>query len=179
MVLTPEVNDLINKILLAILTGIMGYVLPMAYRVFRAWAEAKIAKSRAEVAAISDQEERARAEAKLRLVEYSFERLDHIVNNTVDQVSQQFVKQSGLTDMEKKERLASAFLKVKKQLPEDIKNTLGGVVNDLDKYLITKIEAARFKQKRAGAANESAADRLIFEKQIEASRIKQGEEKCH
>jgi len=179
MVLTPEVNDLINKILLAILTGILGYVLPMAYKIFKVWAEAKIAKARAEISAIADQEERARAEAKLRLVEFSFERLDHIVNNTVDQVSQEFTKQSGLTDDEKRQRLKTAFARVKRQVPDDLRETLGSVVKDLDKYFVTKIEAARFKQKRAGAANESAADRLRFEKQVESSRIKQDEEKCH
>ena len=163
MVITPEVNDLINKILLAILTGILGYVLPMAYKIFKSWAEAKIAKARAEVAAIADQEERSRAEAKLRLVEYSFTRLDHIVNNTVDQVSQEFTKQTGLTADEKKERLSMAFTRVKRQVPDDLRDNLGSVVKDLDKYFVTKIEAARYKQKKTIENPRAEASRKFLE----------------
>jgi hypothetical protein len=148
MTIAPEVNDLVNKILLTILTGILGFVLPMAYKIFKAWAEAKIAKARAEVSAIADQEERAKAEAKLRLVEYSFTRLDHIVNNTVNQVAQEFTNQTSLTDAEKKERLQKAFARVKRQVPEDLRSNLETVVNDLDKYFVTKIEATRYKQKQ-------------------------------
>jgi hypothetical protein len=168
--MSPEVKDLIDQILLAILTGILTVGLPMLYRIAKAWAEAKIAKSRAEIAAITDQEERARAEAKLRLVEYSFSRLDHIVKNTVDEVSQAYSTQTNLSDADKNLRLKTAYARVQKQIPEQTKAILSSAVKDLDRYLITKIEANRFRQKNKAVINDRAAEARKFEEAIKRAR---------
>lgn len=170
--MSPEVKDLIDQILLAVLTGILTVGLPMLYRIAKAWADAKIAKAHAEISAIDDQEERARAEAKLRLVEYSFNRLDHIVKNTVDEVAQSFSNQTALTDADKKLRLKTAYARVKSQVPADIQVTLSGVVKDFDRYLITKIEAARYKQKEKSGESRSA-ESIRFEEAVERAWKKQ------
>ena len=108
-----------------------------------------MAAGRAKVDQIEDQRLRAKEEAKLRLVEYAFQRLDFIVKNVVAEVAQTSDKQTCLTPDEKRQRLNLALEGVKQQVPRDLEETLKGVVNDFNRYLTTKIEAARFEQKQA------------------------------
>ncbi len=109
---------------------------------------AKIASAEAKVAAIKDDQKRAAAEASLRAVEYAFKRVDHIVSNTVAEIAQTAAVDSNLSADEKKARLELALTRIKHQIPERLTKVLSGVVNDFDRYLITKIEATRFQQKQ-------------------------------
>lgn len=148
MVLSPEVKGAIDTLLLTVITGITTVVLPLAYRLGKAWITAKIEAEAARVAAVQDERLRAADEARLKLVEYAFKRVDFVVSNTVAEIAQTSETNSGLTVAEKKARLALAYKRVKQQLPQHLIDALSGGVNDLNRYLITKIEADRFEQKQ-------------------------------
>ncbi len=129
----PSVGTLGLQILAAIVSVVIIPTIPLAYKLIKTWAEAKIQH-------IENKEMR-------ELVEFAFKRLDFIVCNTVDEISQTSEKQTGLTDEEKKYRRSLAVTRIKSQLSESDEAVLRTAVKDLDRYLVTKVEATRYFQK--------------------------------
>lgn len=132
----PNLGTLALQIIASIVTVVIIPTIPLAYKLLKAYFEAKIA-------AIEDK-------SKRELVEFAFKRLDFFVCNVVDEIAQTADKNTGLTDEEKKYRKSLAVTRIKEQLPEDVVQILRGSVNNLDRYLVTKVEATRFFQKTLG-----------------------------
>lgn len=150
-------QKVLNEFSTTILTLVVTVLVPYGLNMLRTWIKAKIAS-------IEDATIRQR-------VEYALERLDHIVKNTVDEVSQAYAAQTDLTEDDKKLRLRTAYTRIQNQLPAKTKEILSGAVKDLDRYIITKIEANRWKQKQA--PGDRAAESIRFEKAIEKAQERQ------
>ena len=88
------------------------------------------------------------------------QRLDHIVNNVVKEIQQtRLTEDMQLTREQGKQLLTAAYNRVKAQVTADILETVKTVVNDPDRYLVTKIEAAvgELKQARCLDAKKNQA----------------------
>jgi len=138
MTISPETSTLINQAIAGLFTVVIVPLIPLVYRIIKAYGEAKIAR-------IEDQGVKAAAE-------FAFQRLDHIVNNTVAAIAQVNQKNTGLTKEEGKSRRDKAFQYIKAHLTDEDTAVLKTAVKDFDRYLITKIEATRFFQKNAECA---------------------------
>ena len=137
-------NQLLSTVILSILGLVTTTVLPYAVILARSWFKARIAK-------IKNDELRAAAD-------FAMQRLDHIVCNVVKEIQQtKLTSETQLTKEQGKQLLAAAYSRVKTQVTADILETVKTVVNDPDRYLITKIEAAvgELKQARCLDAKQS------------------------
>lgn len=121
------------QIVSAIVAVVIIPTIPLVYRLVKAYFEAKIQAV----------EDRAKREA----AEFALKRLDHIVNNVVDEITQTSDKIRGLSEEEKSERKSGAFARIKAQLTPANEEVLQTQVRDLDRYILTKIEASRLFQK--------------------------------
>lgn len=129
-------DQLISTVILSILGLVTTTVLPYAVVLARSWFKAKIAK-------IKSDELRAAAD-------FAMQRLDHIVCNVVKEIQQtKLTGEQQLTKEQGKQLLTAAYNRVKTQVTADILETVKTVVNDPDRYLITKIEAAVGELKQA------------------------------
>ena len=127
------IGDAWDQLLTSVILGLLGLmtttILPYAVILARSWFKAKIAK-------IKNDELRAAAD-------FAMQRLDHIVNNVVKEIQQtKPTSEKPLTKEQAKQLLAVAYNRIKAQVTADIVDTVKTVVNDPDRYLITKIEAA-------------------------------------
>lgn len=129
----PNIATLGLQIVAALVSVVILPTIPLAYKFLKAYFEAKIA-------AIEDK-------SKRELVEFAFKRLDFLVCNVVDEIAQTADKNTGLTDEEKKYRKSLAVTRVRNQLTDANELILREAVKDLDRYIITKVEATRFFQK--------------------------------
>lgn len=137
---TPELKDLINQVLVAILTVVILPTIPLVYKLGKAFIEAKIS-------AIKDQGVKA-------AVEFAFRRLDFIVANVVAEISQVHPLPPNPTDEDRGKRLNTALMRIREQLVEADEKVLRGSVKDFDRYLTTKVEAARYGQKMEAQAKQ-------------------------
>jgi hypothetical protein len=131
--MSPEVKDIMNQAVIGLFTLIILPSIPLCWKILKAYGDAKIAQ-------IADMKVKA-------AVEFAFERLDHIVTNTVAAIAQVNTKNTGLTKEEGKARRDKAFNYIKAHLTDEDAAVLKTAVKDFDKYLLTKIEATRFFQK--------------------------------
>lgn len=129
----PNLGTLALQIIASIVTVVIIPTIPLAYKLVKAFFEAKIA-------AIADKNVR-------ETVEFAFKRLDFLVCNVVDEIAQTADKNTGLTDEEKKYRKSLAVTRIKNQLSDGNDTVLRNEVKDLDRYILTKVEATRFFQK--------------------------------
>lgn len=129
----PNLGTLALQIIASIVTVVIIPTIPLAYKLVKAFFEAKIA-------AIADKNVR-------ETVEFAFKRLDFLVCNVVDEIAQTADKNTGLTDEEKKYRKSLAVTRIKNQLSDSNEAVLRNEVKDLDRYILTKVEATRFFQK--------------------------------
>lgn len=136
----PSVGTLGVQILAALVSVVIIPTIPLVYKLVRAFFEAKIS-------AIKDKDLRETAE-------FAFKRLDFLVANTVDEIAQTSEKNTGLSEEEKKYRKALAVTRIKNQLTDSNESILREEVKDLDRYILTKVEATRFFQKTL-AQNET------------------------
>lgn len=136
----PSVGTLGVQILAALVSVVIIPTIPLVYKLVRAFFEAKIS-------AIKDKDLRETAE-------FAFKRLDFLVANTVDEIAQTSDKNTGLSEEEKKYRKALAVTRIKNQLTDSNESILREEVKDLDRYILTKVEATRFFQKTL-AQNET------------------------
>lgn len=132
----PNLGTLALQIIASIVTVVIIPTIPLAYKLVKAFFEAKIA-------AIADKNVR-------ETVEFAFKRLDFLVCNVVDEIAQTADKNTGLTDEEKKYRKSLAVTRIKNQLSDGNETVLRNEVKDLDRYILTKVEATRFFQKTLG-----------------------------
>ena len=132
----PNIATLGLQIVAALVSVVILPTIPLAYKFLKAYFEAKIA-------AIEDK-------SKRELVEFAFKRLDFLVCNVVDEIAQTADKNTGLTDEEKKYRKSLAVTRIKNQLTDSNEAVLRDEVKDLDRYILTKVEATRFFQKTLG-----------------------------
>ena len=129
-------NQLLSTVILSILGLVTTTVLPYAVILARSWFKARIAK-------IKNDELRAAAD-------FAMTRVDHIVNNVVKEIQQtKLTGEQQLTKEQAKQMLTAAYNRVKVQITADIFETVKSVVNDPDRYLVTKIEAAVGELKQA------------------------------
>lgn len=136
----PSVGTLGVQILAALVSVVIIPTIPLVYKLVRAFFEAKIS-------AIKDKNIRETAE-------FAFKRLDFLVTNTVDEIAQTSEKNTRLSEEEKKYRKALAVSRIKSQLTDSNESVLREEVKDLDRYILTKVEATRFFQKTL-AQNET------------------------
>lgn len=129
----PSISTLVLQVIAAVVSVVILPTIPLAYKLIRVFFEAKIA-------AIHDKNLRD-------MVEFAFKRLDFLVSNVVDEIAQTAEKQTGLTEEEKKYRKSLAVTRIKGQLSDSNAEILQGEVKDLDRYILTKVEATRFFQK--------------------------------
>ena len=129
----PNFGTLGLQIIAAIVSLVILPTIPLAYKLVKAFFEAKI----------SAIEQKGLRE----MAEFAFKRLDHLVTNVVDEIAQTATKNTGLTDEEKKYRKNLAVTRIKAQLTPSNENVLQQEVKDLDRYILTKVEATRFFQK--------------------------------
>lgn len=132
----PNLGTLALQIIASIVTVVIIPTIPLAYKLVKAFFEAKIA-------AIADKNVR-------ETVEFAFKRLDFLVCNVVDEIAQTADKNTGLTDEEKKYRKSLAVTRIRNQLSDGNDTVLRNEVKDLDRYILTKVEATRFFQKTLG-----------------------------
>lgn len=133
--ITPELKDIINQAIIAIFTLIILPTIPLVYKLVKAFVEAKIAS-------IKDK-------GVKEAVEFAFRRLDFIVQNITKEISQTHPLPPNPTDRDRGARLAAAIKRIKDQLVDADDAVLRNSVKDLDRYLITKVEASRYDQKVA------------------------------
>ena len=134
MTISPEVATLMNQAIAALFTVVIIPAILLGWKVLKAYGDAKIAQ-------IEDMRVKAAAE-------FAFQRLDHIVNNTVAAISQVAPVTRGLTEEDKRSRRAKAIQIILSHLTNEDLAVLKGAVKDFDRYLITKIEATRYFQKK-------------------------------
>ena len=131
--MSPEVKDIMNQAVIALFTLVILPAIPFFWKILKAYGDAKIAQ-------IEDMRVKAAAE-------FAFQRLDHIVNNTVAAIAQVNEKNTALTKEEGAARKEKAFTFVRSQLTEKDTAVLHRAVKDFDSYLKAKIEATRYFQK--------------------------------
>lgn len=129
----PSFGTLGLQIVAAVVSLVILPTIPMIYKLVKTYFEAKI----------SAIEQKGLRE----MAEFAFKRLDHLVTNVVDEIAQTAAKNTGLTEEEKKYRKNLAVTRVKAQLTPSNENVLQQEVKDLDRYILTKVEATRFFQK--------------------------------
>lgn len=122
-------SQLLSTVIVAFMIPTTGYAAVLA----REWIKAKVAK-------IKNDERRAAAE-------FAVQRLDRIVTNVVKEIEQKKETGAHLTKEETGQLLTDAYNGVKAQMSDDITAGVKTVVNDLDRYILTKIEAAVRDQK--------------------------------
>ena len=139
--MTPEMLTAIQGIILAILSGlaaIIAVAVPFAIKYFKAFCEAKTAK-------LDGENTRATAE-------FALSRLDHIVNNTVNEIQQTKTTGEPITKEKAKELITLAYNRVKVQMAPEIESVVKTIVKEPNRYIVTKLEAAIWKSKLAKTA---------------------------
>jgi hypothetical protein len=138
-IMVNTVGEAWNQLLIAVMVAIVPIVGAIgAYSVIliRTWLKAKISK-------IKNDELRAAAD-------FAMQRLDHIVTNIVKEIQQTKPTQTEpITKEQAKALLGKAYNMVKAQVTTEIIDVVKTVVNDPNRYIVTKIEAAVGEQKMA------------------------------
>jgi len=132
--LSPEVVTLMNQAIVALFTVVILPMIALLWKVLKTYGDAKIAQ-------IEDMRIKTAAE-------FAFQRLDHIVSNTVAAISQVAPTTRGLTPEDKRARRAKAIKIIRDHITDKDLAVLESSIKDFDGYLVTKIEATRYFQKK-------------------------------
>jgi len=135
MTLTPEMSTTIQTIVLSVVLPSIAAILALVAKYVMKWLEIKTSKLESEKIKIEE-------ERKQAATEFGLKRLDHVVTNVVAEAAQ--VKPSGvlLTPEDNAIRLSNVQAEIKSQVKPEIMAAVATVVQDPERYITTKIEAA-------------------------------------
>ena len=132
--LSPEIKDIFNQAVVALFTVVILPCIPMVWKLAKTYFEAKI--------------ELIKNKQVQEAIEFAFQRLDHIVNNTVAEISQVATKSTGLSAEEQTKRRDLAYKRIRAQIADKDYAILQTSVKNIDRYIFTKIESSRYFQKQ-------------------------------
>lgn len=127
----PELSTAINRLLVAIITGVTTIFIPWAFAIARAYGKAK-------VAAIENKDARA-------AMEFALTRLDETARTVVDEINQRVRKANAegkLSQEDARLLLTTAFKRLSVRLPQDVTATLQNLYGEnLKSVMVGKIES--------------------------------------
>jgi len=133
--MTPEISTTIQTIVISVVLPAIAVIIGMVANYIKKWLEVKTSKLESEKIKIEE-------ERKQAAIEFGLKRLDHVVTNVVAEAEQ--VKPSGIkpTPEDNAIRLSNVQAEIKSQVKPEIIAAVATVVQDPERYITTKIEAA-------------------------------------
>jgi hypothetical protein len=129
--MTPELSKALNELAIVLISGITSILIPWAFKIARAYAEAKISS-------VKSAESRA-------ILTFALERLDNTAKTVVAQLNQRVVVrgEDGKIPADLKDKiLSTAYRAVMERIPADVRATLEVYYADkLQNVVLGKIES--------------------------------------
>ena len=133
----PSLAKALNELAITIVSGIVTVVIPLAYRLVKSYAEAKISH-------ISNTETRA-------ALEFALDRLDATAQTVVTELNQTARPDGRLNAEQAKDALKKAYARISARLPDDVLAVLRKTYGEkLQAVIVGKIEA-KVADAKAGA----------------------------